>query len=120
METRFAHKWWILVVRGVLAVVFGVLAFVWPVLTLGVLVILFGAYALVDGVFALAAAAAGGRDGRPWWVLTLEGVAGIGAGVVTFFWPGITALTLVYVMAAWAVVTGVFEIAAAIDLRKQI
>ncbi len=109
-----------LVVRGVLAVVFGILALIWPGLALEALVILFGAFALVDGVFAIAAAIRAAERKRTWWPFVVEGLAGIALGVVAFVWPGITALALLYVIAAWAVVTGIFEIAAAIRLRREI
>lgn len=120
MAYRVTRKWWALVVRGCLAIAFGVMAFAWPGITLEVLIVLFGAYALVDGVFALAAAVSGGADGRPWGALLIEGIAGILAGIATFFWPGITALVLLYLIAGWAIATGVFEIVAAVQLRRHI
>jgi uncharacterized membrane protein HdeD (DUF308 family) len=115
-----AKNWWALVIRGVAGIIFGILAFVMPVATLAALVLLFGAYALVDGLFNVAAAAAGGRGARPWWALLLAGLIGIAAGLVTFLQPGLTALALVYLIAAWAVVIGVLEIVAAVRLRKEI
>jgi uncharacterized membrane protein HdeD (DUF308 family) len=115
-----AGNWWALALRGLFGVLFGVAAFAWPGITLGALVLLYGAYAFADGVFALASALAGRTERLPWWALLLEGLVGIGVGVVTVFWPGITALALLYLIAAWAVVTGVFEIAAAIRLRREI
>ena len=120
MSTMLARNWWVLALRGVLAIIFGVLALIWPGLTLFVLITMFGAYALVDGIFAVIAGIASyGRNER-WWAVLLEGVAGIILGVLTFLWPGTTALVLVYFIAAWALLTGVFEIAAAIRLRKEI
>ena len=120
MLTMLARNWWVLALRGVFAIIFGVLALIWPALTLLVLITLFGAYALVDGIFAVIAGIASyGRNER-WWAVLLEGVAGIILGVMTFLWPGTTALVLVYFIAAWALITGVFEIAAAIRLRKEI
>ncbi len=106
--------------RGAAAILFGLLAFLWPLTTLVVLVTLFGAYALVDGALSIVAAIArpGATDRR--WLLALEGLAGVAAGLVAFFWPGITALVLLYVIAAWALVTGVLEIVAAIRLRREI
>jgi len=83
-----------------------------------VLVLLFGAYAIVDGVLALYAAARSG--GQNVWAPLLEGVLGIIAGIVAFVWPGLTALTLVYIIAAWAIVTGVLELIAAVRLRNVI
>lgn len=104
---------WLMGIRGILAVLFGLAAIVWPRLTLFVLVILFGAYALVNGVIAVIVSLQESRNFRHWWVLLLEGLAGIAVGVLTFIWPAITALALLYLIAAWAIVTGVFEIAAA-------
>jgi uncharacterized membrane protein HdeD (DUF308 family) len=83
------------------------------------LVWLFGAYAFLDGLFNLVAVWRRGRT-RPWWAMALEGVLGLGVGIITFLWSGFTALALVYLIAAWAIVTGVLEIVAAIRLRKEI
>jgi uncharacterized membrane protein HdeD (DUF308 family) len=115
-----ARNWWALALRGLVALFFGIAAFVWPGITLRVLVLLFGAYALVDGIFSIAAAVTATPKGVPWWALLVEGLAGIAVGVLTFAWPGITQLVLLYMIAAWALVTGVFEIVAAIRLRKEI
>jgi uncharacterized membrane protein HdeD (DUF308 family) len=111
------HYWWVLGLRGLLAVLFGLAAIVWPRLTLLVLVLLFGAYALVGGVMAVLVSLQERGVFARWWVLLLEGLAGIAAGVLTFFWPAITALALLYLIAAWAIVTGLFEIAAAFSAR---
>lgn len=115
-----ARYWWVLALRGVFAVIFGVLAIVWPELTLRALVLLFGAYALVDGIFAVIAGIARHQRSERWWAQLLEGVAGIIIGIVTFFWPRATALALLYLIAAWELVTGILEIAAAIQLRRII
>ena len=115
-----ARNWWAIALRGVAAIIFGILAFVLPGITLAALVLLFGAYALVDGVFSLVAAIRGRGGDAPWWALAIEGVAGVAAGLITFFLPGLTALILLYVIAAWALVTGVLEIVAAVRLRKTI
>jgi len=114
------RNWGAIAIRGVAAILFGILAFALPGLTLAVLVLLFGAYALVDGIFNIVAAVRGRGTAQPWWVLLLEGIVSVAAGVVTFVLPGLTALTLVYVIAAWAVVTGVLEIVAAVRLRNQV
>lgn len=113
-----ARHWWAVVLRGVAAVVFGILAFIWPGLTLAVLVLLWGAYALIDGILDLIYAFRMGGSQR--WAPLLEGIAGILAGVLTFVWPGITALVLLYFIAAWAIITGLFEIVQAIRLRQEI
>ena len=115
-----ARNWWMLVVRGVAAVLFGLTAWVWPDLTVSVLVALFGAYALVSGVFAVGAGIASYGEDRRWWAEVLTGVAGIVLGVLVFVWPDVTARALLYLIAAWAISTGVFEIAAAIELRREI
>ncbi len=119
MAEQLHRNWWLVALRGVLAIVFGVLAFIWPGITLMVLVLLFGAYALVDGIFAVIAALTNHAGANRGWVL-LEGVAGIIAGILTFVWPGITAIVLLFVIGAWAIVTGVLEIIAAIQLRREI
>jgi uncharacterized membrane protein HdeD (DUF308 family) len=115
-----AQRWWTLALRGAAAMLFGILTFFAPALSLYTLVLLFGAYVLVDGVFCLALAFRGQRSGRRWGSLILEGVASLAIAVVTLFWPGITAVTLVLLIAAWAVVTGTAQLAAAIRLRRQI
>lgn len=115
-----AKNWWALLLRGIASIVFGVLAFAWPGITILSLVILYGAYALVDGAFALYAAISGnGGAGSRWW-LAIVGIAGILAGLYAFFLPGAAALILLTLIAAWAVVSGVFEIVGAIRLRKEI
>ncbi|HEU4399233.1 MAG TPA: HdeD family acid-resistance protein [Actinomycetota bacterium] len=121
MLEYLSRYWWAVTLRGALAVVFGVIALIWPDITLHALVLLYGFYALVDGLLALAALVIGGnlvRDRRGW--LIVEGVAGIGAGVVAFLWPGITALVLLYLIAAWAIATGVLEVVVAIWLRREL
>jgi len=113
--------WRMIALRGVAALAFGVLTLVWPSLTLWALVLLFGAYALVNGVMILGAAIANrvpmGRS-RGW--LVFDGIVGVAAGIVTFAWPDVTALALLFVIAAWAIISGVAEIAAAIELRQVI
>lgn len=120
MTTTLARHWWLLALRGLFAVIFGVLAFIWPGLTLFVLVLLFGIYALMDGVFSIIAAMKDHQENNRWWILLFEGVVGIAAGIIAFVWPGMTAFVLLYLIAAWAIVTGVFEIFAAVRLRKEI
>ena len=111
----FARNWWMLLARGLFAVLFGVVAVARPGATLVALALLYGAYAFVDGVTALWA----GASARAWWIV-LSGVLGVIVGIGTFFYPGITAAALLYLIAAWAIVRGIFEIVAAIELRKVI
>jgi uncharacterized membrane protein HdeD (DUF308 family) len=115
-----SKNWWVVVIRGVAAVIFGVLTFVWPAISVAVLVLMWGAYALVDGVFSLWGAFRGpNKDGFPWWIF-LTGIAGVAAGILTFVNPALTAVALLLLIAAFAIVRGIFEIVAAIRLRKEI
>ena len=112
-----ARHWWALALRGVFAVLFGLLTFLIPGITLLTLVLLFGAYAILDGIFDIVSAVrAPGRH----WPLVLEGVVGIIIGILTFIWPGITTMVLLYLIAFWAIFTGVLEIVAGIRLREVI
>ena len=120
MVRSLARNWWALVIRGVAGVLFGIGALVWPPAAVAALVLLFGAYALVDGIFNIVAAVRAPREGRRWGWLTFSGLIGIATGLITFFFPGITALALVVLVASWSLVTGAAEIVAAIRLRKQI
>jgi uncharacterized membrane protein HdeD (DUF308 family) len=113
--------WWRFVLRGALAILFGILSFVVPHMALLTLVIIFGIYALSDGFVNLAAGLQRAPPvAQPRWALLLAGVVSVLAGIAAFVWPGITALSLLFVIAAWAIVRGVFEIVAAINLRKEI
>lgn len=120
MIQSYARNWWLLALRGVAAIIFGVLAFIVPGITLFVLVTLFGAYALIDGVLAVMNALRHRNEDRQWWVLLLEGMVGVLIGIATFLWPGLTGLTLLYLIAAYAIFTGILEIVAAIQLRREI
>ncbi|MDB6122359.1 MAG: hypothetical protein JWQ71_1352 [Pedosphaera sp.] len=114
------NSWWLLALRGIAAVLFGVLAFIWPGITLLTLTLLFGAYALAHGILALVMAFKWSKGGRHSRGLLFEGIVSIAAGIIAFLWPGITTLTLLFLIAAWAIVNGVLEIVAAIRLRKVI
>jgi uncharacterized membrane protein HdeD (DUF308 family) len=114
------RNWGWVALRGVVAVLFGLLTLFNPAITLLTLVLLFGAYALVDGVFMTVGAIANRRGEPRWAALLIGGLIGIGIGLVTLFRPGITAAVLLGVIAGWAILTGIAEIAAAIRLRKEI
>jgi uncharacterized membrane protein HdeD (DUF308 family) len=109
------ERWWVWLLRGIVAILFAVLAFAQPGITLAALVLLYGAYVLVDGAFAVSAGIM-----TKTWGLILSGVLGIIAGALTFAYPGITALVLLYIIAFWALLTGILEIIAAIRFRKEI
>jgi len=115
-----SRNWWVVLLRGLAGILFGVSTFFAPGISLAALVLVYGAYAFADGVLAIVSGIRRRGTSDRWWLLLLEGVVGVIAGLVTLFWPGITALALLFVIAAWALVTGAFEIAAAIQLRKSI
>lgn len=120
LATILARNWWVLLLRGLVAIAFGVLAWIQPGITIAALVLLFGAYTLVDGVLGAWTAIAGRKEHEHWWVLLLWGVVGIAVGVMTFVAPGVTAFALLFYIAIWAVATGVLQIVAAVRLRKEI
>lgn len=120
MVDVLARNWWAIAIRGIAAILFGLCAFFIPGAALFALVILFGAYCLVDGVFAIVAAVRAAQAHERWAQLLLTGIFGVIVAAITWFAPGITALSLLYVIAAWAVVTGVLELVAAFELRRQL
>lgn len=107
-------------IRGILGIVIGLITFLWPGITLVALVFLFAGYALVDGVVSLAGAAHAAQSHERWAAFLIEGLLGIAAAVITVLWPAITALSLVFVIAAWAILTGVAEVVAAVRVRRYI
>jgi len=114
----FYEKWWMTALRGAVALVFGLTVFFWLDPGAAVLAVAFGVFALVDGL-VLGAVAVVGRDALgQWWVVLAEGVVGMAVGVVALAWPGLGGLGLLSLLAAWAVVTGVFEIEAGVRLRR--
>jgi uncharacterized membrane protein HdeD (DUF308 family) len=120
MADTLHRGWLVLLLRGIAAIAFGLLAWSRPGVTLAAIVFLFGAYVLFDGILATWTAISRRKEQQYWWLLLLGGLAGIAIGVLTFTSPHITALLLLFYIAAWAIIRGVFEIAAAIRLRKEI
>ena len=120
MLEELSRNWGWVALRGLIAVLFGVFAFIAPGITLAVLILVWGAFAFVDGVLALVAAFKVHDQGRPFWPLLIVGLLGIAAGVATFLWPAMTALVLLMFIGAWAFVMGIFQILAAVRLRKEI
>ena len=114
------RNWPVVLLRGVLGVLFGITAIVLPGLSFAALVIIFGAYAFANGVLSIISAVRRRNTGESIGAAVLFGVVGIAAGIFTLLRPGITAMTLVYVIGAWAIVGGLLEIGAAIRLRKAI
>ncbi|TAK47645.1 MAG: HdeD family acid-resistance protein [Xanthobacteraceae bacterium] len=120
MLHALARVWWLVLLRGIASVIFGILAFLWPGLTLLTLVVLYGAFAVADGVLALIATFTGRAKPMPTWWLAVAGLAGVASGLIALILPGLTAVVLVMLIGAWALVHGVFEIVGAIKLRKEI
>ena len=120
LATAMGKSWWLLLLRGLVAIVFALLTWAQPGVSLAALVLVFGIYVLADGLLGVWSAIAKRRDNRHWWLLLLWGLVGIVVGVMTFIMPGITGLVLLMYIAAWAVITGVLQIVAAIRLRKEI
>ena len=115
IHAAFSRAWWALALRGGLAILFGIAAFIWPGLTIALFVGLFAGFALLDGVLSLA----GGIQAHMWH-LTVFGIVGIVAGIGAVMWPGVTALTLLFFIATWAILRGVAEISTAVMLRRVI
>jgi uncharacterized membrane protein HdeD (DUF308 family) len=122
MLAYLVDNWWMLLIRGLCAIAFGILAFAWPGLTLLLLILFFAAHALVDGIAALVLGLKMRKtvDGAPWGAMIFLGVISVITGMIAFAWPGLTAMALLYLVAGWAIARGVFEIMAAIRLRKVV
>lgn len=120
MISSLATNWWAVMIRGILGIGAGIITFLWPGITLAGLVILFGAYALLTGILSITGAIKAVHRHDRWVALVFEGIAGLIASAVTVVWPATTLFALVYVIAAWALIIGALEIAAAIKLRKQV
>jgi uncharacterized membrane protein HdeD (DUF308 family) len=118
--TQLSRNWWHFALRGVFAILFGILALVWPKSAITALVLLFGAFVLVDGSVAVVSGIQLRKSFKYWWALLLEGLSGIAIGIMTFVWPNVAALALLYFIAAWAILTGIFEIVAALEFRNVI
>ena len=120
LVTILSRHWWVLLLRGLAAIAFGVLVWLQPGGSLAVLILLFGAYAMADGILAVWTAIAGFDHNDHWGVLLLGGLVSIGVGVLTFLVPGLSALVLLFYIAAWAIAKGVLEIVAAIRLLREL
>ena len=112
--------WWTFILRGLLAIAFGVLAFVAPVWGVAILVALFGAWAVIDGVTSIWTGIRTRNVDRNWWLAILEGLVSVAVGLIAFAAPGFAAEILVLLIGIWAIVTGVFQIWAAIRMRERI
>ncbi len=115
-----SRGWWVIMLRGIAAILFGVIAWVMPQLSLTVLLLVFGIYALADGVLGVWTAISARKERDHWWLLLFWGLTGIGIGLLTLLAPGITAMILLFYIAIWAIVTGVLQLVAAVRLRKEL
>jgi uncharacterized membrane protein HdeD (DUF308 family) len=120
MVTQLKQNWWILALRGGLAVIFAILAFLWPVATAFAFVFILAAFAFVEGIFAFIGAFGWGLPATQRFLLVLMGILGLAVGVVAVLYPGILAITLVFVVAWWAIVTGILQLVVAVEMRKVI
>jgi uncharacterized membrane protein HdeD (DUF308 family) len=120
MLEKFSRQWWMFALRGLVAVVFGVVALILPEQMLQALVLMFGVFAITDGIFTVIAGFSLAPFFNRWWAVLLEGVMGTLAGLMAIFLPDITGRALLYLIAAWGLITGIFEIVAAIQFRRVI
>jgi len=120
IASELRRYWWLFLIRGLFGLALGVLALVFPGATLAVVVILIGAYLIVDGIVAVVKAMQVMRSDAHWWVLLLEGLLGIAVGIAIFVWPGLSILTLAFLVGYWAIISGVLAIVTAIRLRAII
>ena len=114
------RRWWVMLLRGLAAIVIGIIAMAWPQITLVTLVVLFATFSIIDGVFGIVLGFRGEADGTVWWTMVLLGLLALAAGIIAVVYPGLTLLVLVTIIAASAIVRGAFEIYAAIRLRHEI
>jgi uncharacterized membrane protein HdeD (DUF308 family) len=120
MVGLITRNWWTWLIRGIAAIIFGILAWIWPGITWITIAIFFGAYALVDGIFAIIGTIRAAGAGERWWPLLIEGIVGILIAASAFYDIRIVMAALFVTIAVWAILTGIFEIVAAIQLRKHI
>ena len=115
-----ARNWWAFAIRGIIGIIFGIIAIFLPATAFLSLVLVFGIFALIDGIFSIAAVFVSGAHSESWWWLVIEGVFGILIGILTLIQPAAMAFAWIFVIGAWAIVTGILEIFTAVSLRKMI
>ena len=120
MVTHLSRNWWLIALRGLFALLFGILVLLQPAISLAALLLVLSAYLLVDGISNIIHALRVHELYQRWWVMLLEGITSVLAGIIAFVWPDITAIILLYIIAVWAIATGVMEIAASVSLRQEI
>ena len=120
LASNLQRYWWLFLIRGLFGLALGVFALMFPGATLAVVVILLGAYLIVDGILTVAKAVQVLRSDAHWWVLLLEGIVSLAVGLAIFIWPGLSVLSLAYLVGYWAIISGVLAIVTAIRLRRLI
>jgi uncharacterized membrane protein HdeD (DUF308 family) len=120
ISDTLSRYWWTTLLQGMLWILFGTLMFLQPGISLLALTLMFGAFALADGLVSIVSGIGGRHSNDSWWIWLLAGLVAVGVGLVTLFTPQITAFALLICIAIWAIVTGVLEIIASIQLRKEI
>ena len=120
MLSAMQRNWWVLALRGLFSIIFGILVIVWPGIALETLLLLVAAYFLVDGVVEIVTSIQQRATNPQWLWGVLEGVVSVLAGIGAFLFPGITALILLYLIAIYAIMTGILQLIAAWQLRKEI
>jgi uncharacterized membrane protein HdeD (DUF308 family) len=116
MRILTANYWWTITLRGLIAVLFGIATLAWPEIAIQTMVVLFGTFALLDGIVNLSLAVRTSKVYGRWWELSVQGLVGVGVGFMSFVWPAVTAVALIYIVAFWAVAVGLLEMAASIRL----
>jgi uncharacterized membrane protein HdeD (DUF308 family) len=111
--------WWLVLIRGILAILFGLFALFAPRTALLALVFVFGAYAIIDGITAIIAGIRHRKEESHWGWHVFQGVVSLIAGIVAFAWPGITVLAILFVIAFWSIVNGVAQIVESFTMRKM-
>ena len=119
LARTLARHWWVVLLRGLVAIAFGVLTFTRPALSLAALLLFFGAFVFADGLLHVWTAVTD-KEHENRWLLLLGGLLGIGVGLLAFFTPGLPAIAVLFYIAVWAVATGLLDIVAAVRLRKEI
>jgi uncharacterized membrane protein HdeD (DUF308 family) len=115
-----AKNWWLILLRGLLAIAFGIMLFTRPGISVAILITFFGAYSLVDGIFSVFSAIFQRKQRENWVLMLVSGLCGIAIGLITFYSPGITAIVLLFYIAIWSIITGVSQIIMAVKLRDEI
>jgi len=115
-----ARNWWVYIIRGLLALIFGLYAWFMPGMAMMVLLMFFGIFVLMEGIFSIIGAIAGRKYSEVWWLILLEGIAGVALGLLTLIRPEFVASVIVIFIALWAIWGGLFRIIAAVRLRKEL